>query len=155
MPEMTLEEAMQAAMHLDAHAGITPRGAWMPSNAKKSIAAAATLPAIHGATRASTSEPHSRAAEQSDGMNSTNRRAAWAGDPRLARAEEHAMRGEVLHAELLLRSVLAEHRDCTPARLAVADYIAPSAGTSRVPCSGCGPRRPMTPTASWASQSHS
>ncbi len=33
------------------------------------------------------------------------------------------MRGEVLHAELLLRSVLAEHRDCTPARLAVADYM--------------------------------
>ena len=33
------------------------------------------------------------------------------------------MRGEVLHAELLLRSLLAEHRDCTPARLAVADYM--------------------------------
>ena len=28
----------------------------MPSNTKNSIAAAATLPAIHGATRASTSE---------------------------------------------------------------------------------------------------
>ena len=33
------------------------------------------------------------------------------------------MRGEVLHAEMLLRSLLAEHRDCTPARLAVADYM--------------------------------
>ena len=33
------------------------------------------------------------------------------------------MRGEALHAEMLLRSLLAEHRDCTPARLAVADYM--------------------------------
>jgi len=56
-------------------------------------------------------------------MDSTNRQAAWASDPRWARAKEHAMRGEVLHAEILLRSLLAEHRDCTPARLAVADYM--------------------------------
>jgi len=56
-------------------------------------------------------------------MDSTNRQAAWASDPRLARAKEHAMRGEVLHAEMVLRSLLAEHRDCTPARLAVADYM--------------------------------
>src|SRR5499427_4006651 len=63
------------------------------------------------------------AANQLDAMNSSNRQAAWARDPRLARAEEHATRGEVLHAELLLRSLLAEHRDCTPARLGVANYM--------------------------------
>jgi aspartate beta-hydroxylase len=34
------------------------------------------------------------------------------------------MRGEVLHVEQLLRSLVAEHPDCTPARLAVADYMA-------------------------------
>jgi len=33
------------------------------------------------------------------------------------------MRDELLHAELLLRHLLADHRDCTPARLAVADYM--------------------------------
>ena len=33
------------------------------------------------------------------------------------------MRDEVLQAEVLLRCLLAEHRDCTPARLAVADYM--------------------------------
>lgn len=33
------------------------------------------------------------------------------------------MRGEVLHAEMLLRGLLAEHRDSTPARLTVADYM--------------------------------
>ena len=49
--------------------------------------------------------------------------AAWASDSRLTRAHEHAMRGEVLHAEVLLRSLLAEHCDCTPARLAVAEYM--------------------------------
>ena len=53
----------------------------------------------------------------------TNRQEAWASDPRWARAKEHSMRGEVLHAEMLLRGLLAEHRDCTPARLAVADYM--------------------------------
>jgi tetratricopeptide (TPR) repeat protein len=57
-------------------------------------------------------------------MKSTERQAAWASDPRWVRANEHARRGEVLHAEMLLRSLLAEHRDCTPARLAVADYMA-------------------------------
>src|SRR5262245_53977369 len=73
------------------------------------------------ATRASTNEHP--AAEQSDLMDWTKRQAVWASDPRWARAKDHAMRGEVLHAELLLRSLLAEHRDCTPARLAVADYM--------------------------------
>ena len=34
------------------------------------------------------------------------------------------MRGEALHAEMLLRSLLDEHPDCTPARLLVADYMA-------------------------------
>ena len=34
------------------------------------------------------------------------------------------MRSEVLQAETLLRSLLAAHPDCTPARLAVADYMA-------------------------------
>src|SRR5215472_16875490 len=63
------------------------------------------------------------AAEQSDGMDPTNRQTAWTSDPRWARAKEHAMRGEVLHAEMLLRNLLTEHRDCTPARLAVADYM--------------------------------
>jgi aspartate beta-hydroxylase len=63
------------------------------------------------------------AAEQLDAMNSSNGQATWASDPRLARAEEHAARGEVLHAELLLRGLLAEHRDCTPARLGVANYM--------------------------------
>ena len=47
----------------------------------------------HELRRAST-----HAAEQSDGMDSTNRQAAWASDPRWARAKEHAMRDEVLHA---------------------------------------------------------
>ena len=56
-------------------------------------------------------------------MDSTNRQVVWAKDSRLARADEHAMRGEVLHAEVLLRSLLAEHPDCTPARLAVASYM--------------------------------
>src|SRR5678816_3107417 len=72
----------------------------------------------HELRRAST-----HAAEQSEGMASTNRQAAWASDPRWARAKEHAMRGEVLHAEMLLRSLLAEHPDYTPARLVVADYM--------------------------------
>src|SRR5262252_1270911 len=63
------------------------------------------------------------AANQLDAMNSSNGQATWASDPRLARAEEHAARGEVLHAELLLRGLLAEHRDCTPARLGVANYM--------------------------------
>ncbi|MGA0609663.1 aspartyl/asparaginyl beta-hydroxylase domain-containing protein [Caldimonas sp. KR1-144] len=57
-------------------------------------------------------------------MNSTNRQAIWASDPRWTRAREHALRGEVLQAEMLLRGLLAEHRDCTPARLTVADYMA-------------------------------
>ncbi|HKO69052.1 MAG TPA: tetratricopeptide repeat protein, partial [Burkholderiaceae bacterium] len=63
------------------------------------------------------------AAEQSYGRGSNSGQVAWARDPRLARAKDHAMRGEVLHAELLLRSLLAEHRDCTPAWLTVADYM--------------------------------
>ncbi|HVE90043.1 MAG TPA: hypothetical protein VNA44_10120, partial [Burkholderiaceae bacterium] len=41
----------------------------------------------------------------------------------MERARQHAVRGEVLHAEMLLRSLLVEHRDCTPARLTVADYM--------------------------------
>lgn len=57
-------------------------------------------------------------------MNGTKGQAKWATDPRWVRAREHASRGEVLNAELLLRSLLAEHRDCTPARLVVADYMA-------------------------------
>lgn len=56
-------------------------------------------------------------------MNASVRQAAWASDPRWARGREHAMRGEVLQAEVLLRALLAEHRDCTPARLTVADYM--------------------------------
>src|SRR5512143_3430449 len=60
---------------------------------------------------------------RSDAMNGTNRQAAWASDPRWTRAREHATRGEVLQAEMLLRSLLAEHRDCTPARLTVADFM--------------------------------
>ena len=63
------------------------------------------------------------AAERSHAVDPTNRQAAWVGDPRLARATQHVMRGEVLQAELVLRSLLAEHPDCTPARLAVANYM--------------------------------
>jgi len=56
-------------------------------------------------------------------MNLTQRETAWTRDPRWARAKEHATRGEALQAEMLLRSLLGEHRDCTPARLIVADYM--------------------------------
>ena len=63
------------------------------------------------------------AAEQSYGTSSTSGQAAWTRDPRWACARDHATRGEVLHAELLLRNLLAEHRDCTPARLTVANYM--------------------------------
>src|SRR4249919_3752553 len=84
----------------------------------RSISACSVFVMTQHAQRAST-----HAAKHSDGMDWTNRQAAWASDPRWARAKEHAMRGEVLHAEMLLRSLLAEHRDCTPARLAVADYM--------------------------------
>lgn len=64
-----------------------------------------------------------QAAGPSGAMASTHRQAAWANDSRWPRAKEHATRGEVLQAEMLLRSLLAEHPDCTPARLVVADYI--------------------------------
>lgn len=56
-------------------------------------------------------------------MDGTNRQPAWASDARWVRAREHATRGEVLQAEMLLRSLLTEHRDCTPARLGVADFM--------------------------------
>ena len=56
-------------------------------------------------------------------MDSINRQPAWASDARWERAKRHAMRGEVLQAEMQLRSLLAEYRDCTPARLTVADYM--------------------------------
>jgi aspartate beta-hydroxylase len=62
-------------------------------------------------------------AKQSISMNTTNRQPAWASDPRWLGAKESARRGEVLQAEVLLRSLVAEHRDCTPARLVVADYM--------------------------------
>ena len=58
-----------------------------------------------------------------EGVDSPKPNHGWVSDPRLALARGHAERGEVLHAELLLRSLLADHRDCTPARLAVADYM--------------------------------
>jgi len=56
-------------------------------------------------------------------MDPNHRPAAWASDPRWARAREHALRDEVLQAEMLLRSLLAQHPGCTPARLAVAEYM--------------------------------
>lgn len=45
-------------------------------------------------------------------------------DPRFARAQQHAARGEVLQAESLLRAVLAEFAACLPARMAVAGFLA-------------------------------
>lgn len=64
-----------------------------------------------------------RVAEPSAGMNFTSR-PTWGSDPRWPRAQEHARRGEVLQAEMLLRALAGEYRDCTPARLAVADFMA-------------------------------
>src|SRR3569832_2253080 len=58
-----------------------------------------------------------------DKHDSPNRPPAWASDPRWARAREHAMREEVLQAEMLLRGLVAEHGDCTPGRVAVAEYM--------------------------------
>lgn len=45
-------------------------------------------------------------------------------DPRFARAQQHAARGEVLQAESLLRAVLAQFPACLPARMAVAGFLA-------------------------------
>jgi aspartate beta-hydroxylase len=56
-------------------------------------------------------------------MDSTHRQPPWARDARWTRAKDHAMRGEVLQAEMQLRDLLVEHRECTPARLTVADFM--------------------------------
>lgn len=48
---------------------------------------------------------------------------AWRSDVRLAQADRHLRQGETLKAEWLMRSLLAEHPDCHPAREALADLL--------------------------------
>jgi aspartate beta-hydroxylase len=47
---------------------------------------------------------------------------SWTTDPRLARAHEHARRGEVLQAASLYRALLDEHPACAPAARALAAF---------------------------------
>lgn len=50
--------------------------------------------------------------------------AAWNRDPRWLRAQQHAQRGEVLQAELLLRGLVQDHADCVPGWQVLADFAA-------------------------------